>query len=100
MAEITLKLAANNRRQCFFINVIAAIRLKISTNLLFKASNCHVAIHRQCQFKLFKMAERLGGRSSKALLAPCATKKREQRRMTESYHWIGVQQNTGMFSKL
>ena len=72
---------------------------KFSTNLLFGASKCHVTIQRQWQFKMFKMAERSDDCSDGTLLAPCARKKRLQRKMTKDYYWIGVQENTGMFSK-
>ena len=34
----------------------------------------------------------------KTLLAPCTRKKRLQRKMTNHYHWIGIQENIGMFS--
>ena len=36
----------------------------------------------------------------KTLLAPCTRKKKLQRKMTNDYYWIGVQENIGMFSKL
>ena len=37
--------------------------------------------------------------SGETLLAPCTRKKRLQRKITKHYHWIGVQENIGMFSK-
>ena len=46
------------------------------------------------------MAERSDGCSGEALLAPCTRKKKLQRKMTNDYYWIGVQENIGMFSKL
>ena len=45
------------------------------------------------------MAEQSDGCSGETLLAPCTRKKRLQRKMTEYYHWISVQENIGMFSK-
>ena len=47
----------------------------------------------------FKMAERSDGCSGQTLLAPCTIKKRLQRKMTNDYYWMGVQENIGMFSK-
>ena len=49
---------------------------------------------------MFKMAERSDGCSGEALLALCTRKKKLQRKMTNDYYWIGVQENIGMFSKL
>ena len=40
-----------------------------------------------------KMAQRSDGCSGKTLLAPCIRKKRLQRKMTEDYYWVGVQEN-------
>ena len=37
--------------------------------------------------------------SGETLLARCTRKRRLQRKMTEYYHWTGVQENIGMFSK-
>ena len=48
---------------------------------------------------MFKMAERSDGYSGQTLLASCTRKKRLQRKMTEDYYLIGVQENIGMFSK-
>ena len=48
---------------------------------------------------VFKVAERSYDCSGETLLAPCTRKKRLQRKMTEDYHWIGVQENIGIFSK-
>ena len=45
------------------------------------------------------MAERSDGCSGETFLAPCIRKKRLQRKMTNDYYWIGVQENVGMFSK-
>ena len=39
------------------------------------------------------------GCSGERFLAPCTRKKKLQRRMTNDYYWIGVQENVGMFSK-
>ena len=48
---------------------------------------------------MFKIAERSDGCSGETLLAPCTRKKKLQRKMTNDYYWIGVQENIGMFSK-
>ena len=45
------------------------------------------------------MAERSDGCSGETLLALCTRKERLQRKMTKDYHWIGIQENIGMFSK-
>ena len=45
------------------------------------------------------MAERSDGGSGETLLATCTRKKRLQRKMTNDYYWMGVQENIGMFSK-
>ena len=37
--------------------------------------------------------------SGETLLAPCTKKKRLQRKIAKHFHWIGVQENIGMFSK-
>ena len=46
------------------------------------------------------MVKGSNGCSGETLLAPCARKKMLQRKMTNDYYWIGVQENIGMFSKL
>ena len=42
---------------------------------------------------------RSDGCSGEILLDSCTRKKRLQRKMTEDYYWIGVQENIGMSSK-
>ena len=42
---------------------------------------------------------RWDGCSGETLLAPSTSKKRLQRKMTKYYHWVGVQEHIGMFSK-
>ena len=49
--------------------------------------------------KIFKIAERSDGCSGETLLAPCARKKRLQRKMTKDYFWTGSEEIIGMFSK-
>ena len=46
-----------------------------------------------------QMTERSDGCSGDTLLAPCTREKRQQRKMTKDYYWIGVQENIDMFSK-
>ena len=45
------------------------------------------------------MTERLDDWSGETLLAPCARKKKLQRKTTKNYCWIDVQKNIGMFSR-
>ena len=45
------------------------------------------------------MAEQSDGCHGETLLALCARKKTLQRKMTKDYHWIGGEENNGMFSK-
>ena len=46
---------------------------------------------------MFSMAERSDGCSGQTLLAPCTRKKRLQRKMTNDYYLIGVQENTHFY---
>ena len=49
---------------------------------------------------MIKMAERSDGCSGETLVAACTRRrKRLQRKMTNDYYWIGVQENIGMLSK-
>ena len=70
-----------------------------STNLLFAASKCYP------QYNDVVVRDVQNGRtgwddcSGETLLPPCTRKKRLQRKMTKYYHWIGVQENIGIFSK-
>ena len=72
---------------------------KFSTNLLFAASKC------TSQYNNVAVRDVQNGRtgwdrcSGETLLAPCSRKKRLQRKITQHYHWIGVQENIGMLSK-
>ena len=45
---------------------------------------------------MFKLAERSDGCSGETFLASCVRKKKLQRKMTNDYYWIGVQENVGM----
>ena len=49
--------------------------------------------------EVFKMAERSDGCSGETLLAPCARKKRLQRKMIKDHYWIGGEEIIGVFSK-
>ena len=44
------------------------------------------------------MAKRSDGCNGETLLAPCARKKRLQRKMTEDYYWMGAEEDSGMCS--
>ena len=57
MAEITRILAANIRRQFFFVITTTTSTLclvQISAHFLFASSECHITIRRQWNFKFFK----------------------------------------------
>ena len=58
-----------------------------------------MAMRPQWKFKCFKMAKRSDGCSGETSLAPCTRRKKLQRNMTKDHHWIGVEENIGMFSK-
>ena len=72
---------------------------KFSTNLLFPASKCHVTMHQRGSSSVQNGRNGWDRCSGETLLAPCTRKKRLQRKITKHYHWIGVQENIGMFSK-
>ena len=103
MAEITRILAANILRQFFFvITTVASTRCLVQNFQLICYSqrvNATSKYNEQWQFNMFKMAERSDGCSGQTFLAPC-TRKKLQKKMTDDYYWIGVQENIGMFSKL
>ena len=70
---------------------------KFSNNLLFAASKCHVTIQRRSSSRCSKWPTGWDGCSGETLLAPCTRKKRLQRKMTKYCHWIGVQENIGIY---
>ena len=72
---------------------------KCSTNLLFAASKCHVTMQQRAVRDVQNGRTGWDRCSGETLLAPCTRKKRLQRKITKHYHWIGVQENIGMFSK-
>ena len=72
---------------------------KFSTNLLFAASKCHVTMQQRGSSSVQDGRTGWDRCSGETLLAPCTRKKRLQRKITKHYHWIGVQENIGMFSK-
>ena len=72
---------------------------KFSTNLLFAASKCHVTLQQRGSSSVQNGRTGWDCCSGETLLAPCTRKKRLQRKITKHYHWIGVQENIGMFSK-
>ena len=47
--------------------------------------------------EVFKMAERSDGCSGETLVAPCARKKRLQRKTTKDHYWIGGEEIIGVF---
>ena len=72
---------------------------KFSTNLLFAASKCHVTMQQRGSSSVQNCRTGWDRCSGETLLAPCTRKKRLLRKITKHYHWIGVQENIGMFSK-
>ena len=72
---------------------------EFSTDLLFAASKCHVTIQQRGSSRCSKWPTGWDRCSGETLLAPCTRKKRLQRKITKRYHWIGIQENIGMFSK-
>ena len=72
---------------------------KFSTNLLFAASKCYVTINNVAVRDVQNGRTGWDRCSGETLLAPCTRKKRLQRKITKHYHWIGVQENIGTFSK-
>ena len=102
MAEITRILVANIGRHFFFVITTTASTRCLFQNFQLICCSQQVNATSQCNDMVVqdvKMAKRLDGCSGETLLAPCARKKRLQRKMTENYHWIGVQENIDMFSK-
>ena len=100
MAEITRILAADIRRQFFFVIITAtSIRCLVQNCQLICYSQRVKATSQQWEFKMFKMAKRSDVCSGETLLVPCTREKRLQRKLTEDYYWIGLQENIGMFSK-
>ena len=88
MAEITRILAANIPRQFFFVVTTTA-----STRYLVQNFQPICYLQRVSATSQYND-------SGETLLAACTKKKRLQRKMTKDYHWIGVQENIGMFSIL
>ena len=72
---------------------------KFSTNLLFAASKCHVTMQQRGSSSVQNGRTGWDRCSGETSLAPCTRKKRLQRKITKHCHWIGVQENIGMFSK-
>ena len=103
MAETTRKLAASTRRQFFFVASTTASTRCLVQNFQLICSSQRVNARSQCNDVVVRDVRngRSGwdGCSGETLLVPCTRKKRLQRKMTKHYHWIGVQENIGMFSK-
>ena len=106
MAGITSILAANIRRQfCFVIATAASTRCLVQNfQLLF----CSQRVNAMSQYNdsgsstcstCSKWLNDPDGCSGETFLASSTLKKKLQRKMTDDYYWIGVQENVGMFSK-
>ena len=102
MAEITHILAANIRRQFFFVVTTTA-----STHCLVK--NFELICYLQRANATSQYDDSCSSRCSKwpndrmvAVVKHCwlfvQGRRRLQRKMTKDYYWIGVQENIGMFS--
>ena len=103
MAETTRKLAASTRRQFFFVaSTTASTRCLVQKFQLICYSQ---RVSATSQYNNVAVRDVQNGRtgwdrcSGETLLAPCTRKKRLQRKITKHCHWIGVQENIGMFSK-
>ena len=103
MEETTRKLAASTRCQFFFVaSTTASTRCLVQNFQLICYSQ---RVNATSQYNNVAVRDVQNGRtgwdrcSGEILLAPCTRKKRLQRKITEHYHWIGVQENIGMFSK-
>ena len=103
MAETTCKLAASTRWQFFFVaSTTASTRCLVQNFQLICYSQ---RVNATSQYNNMAVRDVQNGRtgwdrcSGETLLAPCTRKKRLQRKITKHYHWIGVQENIGMFSK-
>ena len=103
MAETTRKLAASTRWQFFFVaSTTVSIRCLVQSFQLMCYSQ---RVNATSQYNNVVVRDVQNGRtgwdgcSGETLLAPCTRKKRLQRKMTKYYHWIGVQENIGIFGK-
>ena len=95
MAEITCILAANICRQFLFVIATIASTCCLVQNFQLICYSQRVNATSQYNdsgIKMFKMAERSDGCSGETLLAPSTRKKRLQRKMTNDYYWIDVQE--------
>ena len=103
MAEITRILAANIRKQFFFvITTIASTRCLLQNfQLICCSQRVNVASQNNDSgsSRCSKWSNDRIGCSGETLLAPCTRKKRLQRQMTKHNYRIGVQENIGMFSE-
>ena len=106
MAEVTRILAANIRRQLFFvITTAASTRCLVQNFQLICYSQRVNATSQYTQYNDSGSSARSKWQNDRmekceTLLAPCTRKKKLQRKMTNDYYWIGAQENIGMFSKL
>ena len=104
MADTTRILAANIRRQFFFVITTAASTRCLVQNFLLICYSQRVNATSQYNDSGSSACSSWPNDrmvcSGQTLLAPCTTKKKLQRKMTNGYYWIGVQENIGMFSKL
>ena len=94
-----LRVLADNFLCCQHHSEYSLLGSKFSTNFLFAANKCHVTIQQRGSSSVQNGRTGWDCCSGETLLVPCTRKKRLQRKITKHYHWIGVQENIGMFSK-
>ena len=99
MTEITRILAANIRRQIFFVITTTASTRCLVQN--FQLICCSQRVNATSQYN-----DSGSSRCSKwpndrmvAVVKHCWLLEELQRKMTKDYYWMGVRENIGMFSK-
>ena len=99
MADITRKLAANTRRQFFFVitNIVSTRCLIENFELICYSQRVNATW--QYDEILFKMTEKSDCFSGETLLAAHAGMKGLQRKMTKDYYCAGSEETIDMFSK-
>ena len=104
MAEITRILAANIPRQFFFVRATAASTRCLVQNFQLICYSQRVNATSPCNDSGSSTCSKWLNDQMVAVvkhfwLLACVRKKKLQRKMTNDYYWIGVQENVGLFSK-
>ena len=104
MAEITLILAANIRRQFFFVITTAASTRCLVQNFQLICYSQRVNTTSQYNDSGSSTCSKWQNDRMVAVVKHCwllvQGRRKLQRKMTNDYYWIGVQENIGMFRKL